>query len=242
VFMAFVLYGGWNGGGAGHGLAVAFGWLLGRARALAPLALCWAGATLVLAGVLPDLRPLRGGLTCLFAALTLALAAGTFGVSSGPGSGHALWGPSFLRAHGGVVGEALYQVAHRLVQDVGVDILVIFLLLGGVIMLTGASVAGTVAAGSAALGRALGRVRPLLDRGPRAREEASPARGGDWRSELCVAAPRRGQAARALERRAGAPRYRRAGADGGRPARGARALRRARQSDRQRHRSPHHAL
>src|SRR5205823_83966 len=175
VFMAFVLYGGWNGGGAGHGLAVAFGWLLGRARALAPLALCWAGATLVLAGVLPDLRPLRGGLTCLFAALTLALAAGTFGVSSGPGSGHALWGPSFLRAHGGVVGEALYQVAHRLVQDVGVDILVIFLLLGGVIMLTGASVAGTVAAGSAALGRALGRVRPLLDRGPRAREEASPA-------------------------------------------------------------------
>jgi len=175
VFMAFVLYGGWNGGGAGHGLAVAFGWLLGRARALAPLALCWAGATLVLAGVLPDLRPLRGGLTCLFAALTLALAAGTFGVSSGPGSGHALWRPSFLRAHGGVVGEALYQVAHRLVQDVGVDILVIFLLLGGVIMLTGASVAGTVAAGSAALGRALGRVRPLLDRGPRAREEASPA-------------------------------------------------------------------
>src|SRR5947209_1971681 len=164
VFMAFVLYGGWNGGGAGHGLAVAFGWLLGRARVLAPFALCWAGGTLVLAGVLPNLRPLRGGLTCLFASLTLALAAGTFGVSSGPGSGHAQWTPAFLQAHGGVVGESVYQVAHRLVQDVGVHILVIFLLLGGVIMLTGASVAGTVAAGSAALGRALGGLRPLLHR------------------------------------------------------------------------------
>ena len=37
VFMGFVLYGGWNGGHAGHGLAVALGWTLGRARALAPV-------------------------------------------------------------------------------------------------------------------------------------------------------------------------------------------------------------
>src|SRR5690348_5732966 len=47
VFMVFVLWGGWNGGGAGHGLGVAFGWLLGRARALAPLALCAAGFAIV---------------------------------------------------------------------------------------------------------------------------------------------------------------------------------------------------
>ncbi len=32
VFLGFVLYGGWNGGRAGHGLAVALGWVLGRAR------------------------------------------------------------------------------------------------------------------------------------------------------------------------------------------------------------------
>src|SRR5437660_9297231 len=121
VFMAFVLYGGWNGGGAGHGLAVAFGWLLGRARALAPLALCAGGGTLVVGGVLPDLRPLRGGAICLFASLTLALAAGTFGISSGPARGQAHWASGFLQAHGGAAGEALYVVSHRLVQDVGVD-------------------------------------------------------------------------------------------------------------------------
>src|SRR5436309_1978061 len=29
VFMGFVLWAGWDGGGAGHGLAVGFGWTLG---------------------------------------------------------------------------------------------------------------------------------------------------------------------------------------------------------------------
>jgi DNA segregation ATPase FtsK/SpoIIIE, S-DNA-T family len=172
VFMAFVLYGDWNGGGAGHGLAVAFGWLLGRARVLAPLALCLAGGTLVLGGVLPDLRPLRGGLMCLFASLTLALAAGTFGIDSGAARGQGQWTPAFLQAHGGVAGQALYQVAHRLVQQGGVDILVIFLLLGGVIMLTGASLAGTLAACSAGLVRAARRARRLLDRRALARDGA----------------------------------------------------------------------
>src|SRR5437867_2946404 len=39
VFLGFVLYGGWNGGHAGGWLASALGWLLGRARDLAPVAL-----------------------------------------------------------------------------------------------------------------------------------------------------------------------------------------------------------
>ena len=113
VFMAFVLYGGWNGGGAGHALAVAFGWLLGRARVLAPLALCAGGGALVVGGVLPDLRPLRGGAICLFASLTLALAAGMAGISA-PRSGSAsTWSSSFLHAHGGLVGEALYAARKR---------------------------------------------------------------------------------------------------------------------------------
>ena len=168
VFMAFVLYGGWNGGGAGHALAVAFGWLLGRARVLAPLALCAGGGALVVGGVLPDLRPLRGGAICLFASLTLALAAGTFGISSGPARGQAHWASGFLQAHGGAAGEALYVVSHRLVQDVGVDILAIFLLLGGLITLTGASLAGAIAAAAAGLVRATRGLRLLAERPVRA--------------------------------------------------------------------------
>ena len=39
LYLVFVIYGGWDGGRAGHGLTVALGWILGRARIFAPLAL-----------------------------------------------------------------------------------------------------------------------------------------------------------------------------------------------------------
>jgi S-DNA-T family DNA segregation ATPase FtsK/SpoIIIE len=147
--MGFVLWGHWDGGRAGHGLAVGLGWAVGRARGLAPIALVGGGGALLLRPVWPALRPLRAGAICLSASITLALAAGTLGVSSGVGgasSKSASWTSAFLQAHGGVVGEALYQGSHRLVQNVGVDILVVFLFLVGVTLLTGASLASAVRA------------------------------------------------------------------------------------------------
>ena len=146
VFMGFVLYGGWNGGHGGHGVAVALGWTLGRARVFAPVALVLGGGVLLLRPVLPAVRPLRTGSICLFASVTLALAAGTLGLSSGPGHDTHAWVSSHLQSHGGVVGQALYEVAHRLIQNVGVDILVVFLLITGVILVTGASLAGVLRA------------------------------------------------------------------------------------------------
>ena len=142
VFMGFVLYSSGSpapGGRAGHGLAVGFGWLLGRARIFAPLVLAFGGGVLLLRPVLPAIRPLRTGLSCLFAGVTLALAAGTLGVSSG-GKGTA-WSSEHLQRHGGIVGEALYRLAEPLVQDLGVGILVVFLLVVGTVLLTGASLA-----------------------------------------------------------------------------------------------------
>jgi DNA segregation ATPase FtsK/SpoIIIE, S-DNA-T family len=85
VFMGFVLYGSGSpapGGKAGHALAVAFGWALGRARVLAPVTLVLGGGVLLLRPVLPALRPLRTGAACVFSGITLALAAGTLGLSS----------------------------------------------------------------------------------------------------------------------------------------------------------------
>ncbi len=151
VFMGFVLYGGWDGGRAGHGLAVALGWVLGKARALAPPALIGAGLMLLLEQALPARRSLLGdpraiGAVCLFAAATLALAAGTLGVSSGAAHGDAAWVSAYLQSHGGVVGEGIYQLAHKLVQDVGVDILVVFLLFVGATLITGASLGGALRA------------------------------------------------------------------------------------------------
>jgi S-DNA-T family DNA segregation ATPase FtsK/SpoIIIE len=153
VFMAFVLYGSdgpsSSGGRAGHGLAVALGWCFGEARSLAPVALVVGGGALLLAQMLPTRRPLRTGGLCLFAAVTLALAAGTLGVSGGtPPDGGAAeqWRSAFLQSHGGIMGQGLYWVAHRLVQTVGVDILVVFLMLVGVVLLTGASLAAALRA------------------------------------------------------------------------------------------------
>jgi S-DNA-T family DNA segregation ATPase FtsK/SpoIIIE len=150
IFMGFVLYGaggpGAAGGRVGEALAVAFGWVLGRARIFTPVALAIGGGALLLRPVLPALRPLRTGAVCLFAALTLALAAGTLGLSAGPARAGEAWTSAHLQSHGGVAGEALYQLSHRLVQDVGVSILVVFLLIVGVILITGASLAGAIRA------------------------------------------------------------------------------------------------
>jgi S-DNA-T family DNA segregation ATPase FtsK/SpoIIIE len=192
VFMGFVLYGSGGspaaGGRVGHGLAVALGWTLGRARVLAPVTLVAGGAALLLRPVLPALRPLRSGALCVFAAVTLALAAGMFGLSSGeggpPDSAH-VWSTAHLQTHGGVAGEALYQLTHRLVQSVGVDILVVFLALTGAILLTGASIASVIrATGSGVLDttrmvRRLPALRSLgVPFGAREREpEAQPGRG-----------------------------------------------------------------
>ncbi|HEY2215878.1 MAG TPA: DNA translocase FtsK, partial [Solirubrobacteraceae bacterium] len=164
VFMGFVLWGDWDGGRAGHGLAVAFGWTLGRARVLAPLALIGAGGMLLLREVLPAGRPLLRdprtiGAICLFLAATLALAAGLFGLSDGASTSHTAWTSTFMQTHGGIVGEAIYQLAHRFVQDVGVDILVIFLLLIGVTLVTGASLGGTLRATGSAVAETTSMIR-----------------------------------------------------------------------------------
>jgi len=147
VFMGFVLYGGWNGGRVGQGLAEALGWCVGEAKVFAPIALVVGGGALLARPAWPQMRPLRTGATCLAAAVMMALAAGTLGVSSSaspPNTGESSWSSVFVQAHGGVVGEALYQVTHRLVQSVGVDLLIAVLLFVGVTLLTGASPAGVL--------------------------------------------------------------------------------------------------
>jgi S-DNA-T family DNA segregation ATPase FtsK/SpoIIIE len=177
VFMGFVLYGGWDGGRAGHALAVALGWVLGKARVLAPLALVGAGVMLLLEQAMPARRSLLGdprtiGAVCLFAAATLALAAGTLGVSSGAAHGDAAWQSAYLQSHGGVVGEGVYQLAHKLVQDVGVGILVVFLLFVGATLITGASLGGALRATGSGVAETTRMMRSLGTRAPQESEEA----------------------------------------------------------------------
>jgi S-DNA-T family DNA segregation ATPase FtsK/SpoIIIE len=203
VFMGFVLYGSGSstaGGRAGHALAVALGWTLGRARVLAPVTLVLGGGALLMRPVLPAMRPLRTGALCLFAAVTLALAAGTLGLSSGA-SGAAkqggAWSSAFLQSHGGVLGEALYQAADRLVQGVGVEILVVFLALTGVILLTGASLASVLRATGSGLIDTTRMMRTIAERHapltPVGEEDFAARRSGLARHELRPPEPASGE-------------------------------------------------
>ena len=95
--------------------------------------------------MLPAVRPFRAGAICLFAALCLGLAAGTLGL--GPEGGRpGFWDPEWVRTRGGMAGEALYWASSTLLGGVGAHILAVFLFLAGVLLLTGASVAGVVKA------------------------------------------------------------------------------------------------
>jgi DNA segregation ATPase FtsK/SpoIIIE, S-DNA-T family len=148
VFLAFPLYGGWDAGAAGAAIIDGLRLVVGQVAYAVPPALAAIGALIVLRPVLPAVRPLRAGGLCLFASLTLALAAGTLGF--GPGGEPAdWWARSWMEDRGGTVGEALLYAATQSIGRVGAHILAVFLFVAALLLLTGASVAGVLRATSA---------------------------------------------------------------------------------------------
>ncbi len=145
IFLAFVVYLRWDGGKGGAAAVDGLRWLVGAGHYLIAPALLAAGAVLILRPVLPAIRPFRAGGLCLFAALSLGLAAGTLGL--GPdGERTRFWDPAFVKPRGGMVGEGLYWITSTLLGDVGAHIVTIFLGLAAVLLLSGASIAGVLKA------------------------------------------------------------------------------------------------
>jgi len=130
VFLAFPLYLGWDGGDAGQGLIDGLTLAAGAVAYATPFAVVAAGALLVMRPVLPALRPFRAGAVCLIGSALLL-----FGAGGEP-----------VRDNGGVAGQALHDAAAKGFSDVGASIIAIFLALAGVLLLTGASVAGVLRA------------------------------------------------------------------------------------------------
>ena len=160
AFLAFVFYLGRAGGRVGAWLAEAFMFGFGAVGYVAPVALFGVGAVLVLHPLLPTLKPFKAGATCLIAALALGFAGGLFGLGPDlPARSEPFMDDAFRRANGGVVGEALYWAARTLFQDFGAHILFVFLLVGGVLLLTGASVAGVLVATRDGVSHTTRRVR-----------------------------------------------------------------------------------
>jgi S-DNA-T family DNA segregation ATPase FtsK/SpoIIIE len=122
VFLAAVLYGGWNAGVVGGRLASGLEALVGAAVYVIPIACVSVGGLALVRSRLVDVRPFRLGLAV--ASLGLLLALGD--------------------AHGGYLGKWLEAAFGWLLGSTGVLILGAFTLLAGLLLLTGASVGAIV--------------------------------------------------------------------------------------------------
>jgi S-DNA-T family DNA segregation ATPase FtsK/SpoIIIE len=146
AFVAPVFYLGWDGGKVGEALASAFIFFLGGVAYLVPIAFFSTGTLIVLRSVLPTVRPFKAGAICLLAALMLGLAGTLFGLGSSHPARAGFFHPDYFRHHGGAVGEALYYVSSTLFSRFGAHLIFLFLMTAGILLLTGASVAGVIAA------------------------------------------------------------------------------------------------
>ncbi len=138
VFLAFVLYLGWDGGSLGRWLGDVARWLVGILAFALPLLLGFTAYVLV---VSEERRPRRGmtwGIVLIVAGVALAAAADAFGVFSGERP-DALFRDAYMSAHGGLLGEAQWALLSPFIGRVGVDVLVVALVVAGILLVTGSS-------------------------------------------------------------------------------------------------------
>jgi S-DNA-T family DNA segregation ATPase FtsK/SpoIIIE len=175
IFLGGVAYVGWAGGALGDGAVTAMRILLGALGYVMPAGLVLGGALILARELRPPTRPLRAGTICLTIAITLALTAGTLGLGPGAPVAGALWRVSSVKPRGGILGAGEYWICTHLISRAGADILAVFLLIAGAILVSGAGLAGALhrtGTGVASTGRA------LRDVSVEARSGALGRRGG----------------------------------------------------------------
>ncbi|MGB0093919.1 MAG: DNA translocase FtsK [Solirubrobacteraceae bacterium] len=173
VFLGGVVYLHWAGGALGNGAVQGVRFLFGVLGYAIPAVLIAGAALILLRELRPPARPLRTGTLCLLAALTLALAAGTLGLGPGRTPAAIFWHPAAFKTRGGVLGQAELWVSSHLLSSLGANILAVFLLIAGLILVTGATLGGilratgtTVAGTSRALKRSTEDLAATVSRRP----------------------------------------------------------------------------
>ncbi|MBV9471420.1 MAG: DNA translocase FtsK, partial [Solirubrobacterales bacterium] len=197
IFLGGVAYMHWAGGTLGDGAVRGTKFLFGALGYAVPAALIAGGGLILVRELRPPARPLRTGLGCLVSALTLALAAGTLGLGPGATGARAFWHPAAFETRGGVLGQGELWVASHLLSTLGAHILAVFMFITGLILVSGATLAGVLRATGAGVlgtGRALRRSseelaatvarRPATEAG-----RASAAAGGSPAHELLPPEP-----------------------------------------------------
>lgn len=145
VFAAFPLYLGWDGGPAGSAMIDALAYGFGALRYAAPVVIVVSGTVLVLQPHIARIEPIRAGFVCLLGSVSLAYAAGTFGL--GPQTTRqGYFDKGFMYERGGYLGDGLLYGASSAVGTIGAHTLAIFLFLAAMVLLTGASLAAILTA------------------------------------------------------------------------------------------------
>ncbi|HZJ29764.1 MAG TPA: DNA translocase FtsK [Solirubrobacterales bacterium] len=167
LYLALVLYLGWEGGLAGGAMRDALTFSFGQVAYLAPFVGAAIASVLIFKPYLSALAPLRSGGICVIAGVLLALAAQTAGLGGSeprPNEFDSGW----MAEHGGLVGESMYWLATTLFQRVGAHIIAVTLIAAGILLLTGGTIATFLAATHRVAGRARqggGEVARTLTRG-----------------------------------------------------------------------------
>ena len=154
VYLAFVLYLGWDGGPVGGWVQSALETVAGRVAYVAPLALAAWGGSLIARPMIHAPSALNAGAVLILCALLLAFAAQTAGLGPEHPVRHGYFDQRFTAEHGGVVGESLYWAATTLFQRVGAQILAVLMLLTGLLLVTGTTIAQLVRTTGGAVRRA----------------------------------------------------------------------------------------
>jgi S-DNA-T family DNA segregation ATPase FtsK/SpoIIIE len=144
LFLATVLWAGWNGGYVGGWIGDAFQTLIGSAAYVLPVVLLVVGALMVARSDLVDVRPFRTGLLVFGLGLLLTLG-----------------------SEGGHLGNALSNIVGFALGSTGAALVGVLAILAGILLLTGASVGAIIRRGATAARRSLDRpVRRTVDEPP----------------------------------------------------------------------------
>lgn len=184
MFLAFVMYAGSAGGQVGDALKDGLLLLFGRVAYGAPAAFVAGGLLVIARTLIPSVRPLRAGVWCLFGAVELSLAAGTFGLGGGGRPGNDMWDGDVLKERGGAIGETLYWASSTLFSDVGAHIISVFLFIAALVLLSGVTIASVLRSAGQGVAETSRRAATLTPSRGGAVEEPAPRRAARRRKTI----------------------------------------------------------
>ncbi|CAN5226150.1 DNA translocase FtsK [soil metagenome] len=179
VYASFVLYLGWDGGRVGASLETALEYAVGQVAYVVPLVVFGLGLALIARPMIRAPRALNVGTLLLVLSLLLAFAAGTLGLGPDRPPRDGYFDSAFFTAHGGAIGEALYWASTTLFQRLGAQIMAVVLMLSGLLLLTGMTIANLVQHAGGAARRARESTRDIARSYSEQRTGIEPAGWGE---------------------------------------------------------------